>query len=269
MLAVVELVAPQPRRGILAMLDQPTFTVQSLPPLPAGLTGFAVLSLDPGKLYDQVVELDEADQPAGRRGLRPARAGLPPAVRLRPAARTSWHSSGPRSRCTRGPRRRRGGRSGHGDARPVHRADDRGPGPRRVPGAEPRQADRGDQPDHPVAAGRRPSRPARSQCRRHRVPEAGCEAAHLCARPAPGRSAAAVMAMFRPTVELGKGQLVLAATTDGRRPGRRPGRACRPTGSGSPPARSSRWPGGCPATWSFSASATPATRCPPSSRACR
>ena len=31
---------PAPRRGVLALLDQPTFDLRSLPPLPAGLTGF-------------------------------------------------------------------------------------------------------------------------------------------------------------------------------------------------------------------------------------
>ena len=79
MLAVVGLVAPQPRRGILAMLDQPTFTIQSLPPLPAGLTGFVVLSLDPGKLYDQIVELAKQTNPGGGEGF----AQLEQAVRQR------------------------------------------------------------------------------------------------------------------------------------------------------------------------------------------
>jgi prepilin-type processing-associated H-X9-DG protein len=68
MLAVVGLVAPQPRRGLLAMLDQPTFTVQALPPLPAGLTAFAVLSLDPVKTYDRIVELSKQTDPRGAEG---------------------------------------------------------------------------------------------------------------------------------------------------------------------------------------------------------
>src|SRR5262249_49408929 len=68
MLAVVGMVAPQPRRGVLAMLDQPTFTVESLPPLPAGLTGFAALSLDPDNLYGQIAELSRQTNPPGGEG---------------------------------------------------------------------------------------------------------------------------------------------------------------------------------------------------------
>ena len=68
MLAVVAMVAPQPRRGLLAMLDQPTFTVDSLPPLPAGLTGFGVLSVDLNKLYAQIVELSQQTNPGGGEG---------------------------------------------------------------------------------------------------------------------------------------------------------------------------------------------------------
>jgi prepilin-type processing-associated H-X9-DG protein len=68
MLAVVGLVAPQPRRGVLTLLDQPTFTVKTLPPLPAGLSTFLVLSLDPGKLYDQIVALARLTNPQGGDG---------------------------------------------------------------------------------------------------------------------------------------------------------------------------------------------------------
>ena len=63
-----ELVAPQPRRGVLALLDHPTFTIESLPPLPAGLPGFIALSLDPGKVYDQVVSLIKQTNPQGGEG---------------------------------------------------------------------------------------------------------------------------------------------------------------------------------------------------------
>ena len=186
LLAVVGLVAPQPRRGVLAMLDQPTFNIRSLPPLPAGLTGFVVLSLDPGKIYDQIVELAKQTNPRGGEGF----ARLEEAVRQRfgfDLRKDVLAQLGPKIALYSQAPAAAGGQSGHGDAGPVHRADDRGAGPRRGPRAEPRQARRGDQPDHPVAAGRRPSRPARSQRRRHRAPQAGCEAAHLRARPARGR----------------------------------------------------------------------------------
>jgi prepilin-type processing-associated H-X9-DG protein len=56
-------VAPQPRRGILALLDQPTFDIRSLPPLPAGLNAFAVLSVDPEKTYDQIIRTASQTDP--------------------------------------------------------------------------------------------------------------------------------------------------------------------------------------------------------------
>ena len=49
--------APAPRRGVLALLDQPTFSVDTLPPLPAHLTSLFVLSVDLAKVYDQVETL--------------------------------------------------------------------------------------------------------------------------------------------------------------------------------------------------------------------
>ncbi len=60
---VIHLVAPAPRRGALALLDQPTFGIKALPPLPASLTGFTVVSIDPMKLYGQIVELVKASNP--------------------------------------------------------------------------------------------------------------------------------------------------------------------------------------------------------------
>ncbi len=54
---VLRAVAPAPRRGLLALLDQPTFDAGSLPPLPAGLTGFTVLSIDLPETYDRVVAM--------------------------------------------------------------------------------------------------------------------------------------------------------------------------------------------------------------------
>ena len=49
--------APTPRQGVLALLDQPEFGVDTLPPLPANLTGLFVLSVDLAKTYDQVETL--------------------------------------------------------------------------------------------------------------------------------------------------------------------------------------------------------------------
>jgi prepilin-type processing-associated H-X9-DG protein len=60
---VLRAVAPAPRRGLLALVDQPSFDAGSLPPLPAGLTGFTVLSIDLGKTYDQVAEMMKTTDP--------------------------------------------------------------------------------------------------------------------------------------------------------------------------------------------------------------
>src|SRR5262249_50649198 len=39
-MSVLRVVAPAPRRGVLALLDQPTFELSSLPPMPPDLHGF-------------------------------------------------------------------------------------------------------------------------------------------------------------------------------------------------------------------------------------
>ncbi len=68
LVAVLGAVAPAPRRGILTFLDQPTFHIRSLPPLPHGLTGFTVLSLDLAKIYDQSVNLARQSNPRAGEG---------------------------------------------------------------------------------------------------------------------------------------------------------------------------------------------------------
>ncbi len=60
---VARLVAPAPRRGVLKLLDQPTFDVRSLPPLPAGLTSFNAASVDPLKVYDLLHTLVKENDP--------------------------------------------------------------------------------------------------------------------------------------------------------------------------------------------------------------
>ena len=66
LMTVTRLIAPAPRAGVLAVLDQPTFGPGDLPPLPPGLAGFTVLSLDPGKVYDQSLALAKATDPNGQ-----------------------------------------------------------------------------------------------------------------------------------------------------------------------------------------------------------
>ena len=64
-MSVLRVVAPEPRQGILALLDQPYVRHRSLPPLPAGLSGFTALSIDLLKTYDQIVSLmKKANPPA-------------------------------------------------------------------------------------------------------------------------------------------------------------------------------------------------------------
>jgi len=65
----VQVVAPAPRRGVLAFFDQPTFDLRSLPPLPPGRPAFAVLSLDLARTYDQFVALVKATEPGGEQGV--------------------------------------------------------------------------------------------------------------------------------------------------------------------------------------------------------
>jgi prepilin-type processing-associated H-X9-DG protein len=52
--SIIGVVAPAPRRGISALFDQPSLDVRNLPPLPGGLAGFLVLSLDPGQFWNGV-----------------------------------------------------------------------------------------------------------------------------------------------------------------------------------------------------------------------
>lgn len=51
----VSIEAPAPRKGVLNLIDQPTFARDALPALPAGLNGFTVVSLDIAKSYDRIV----------------------------------------------------------------------------------------------------------------------------------------------------------------------------------------------------------------------
>ena len=57
LMTVVRCIAPAPRRGVLALFDQPTFNLQSLPAIPAGQHAFAVLSIDLAKTYEQFATL--------------------------------------------------------------------------------------------------------------------------------------------------------------------------------------------------------------------
>jgi prepilin-type processing-associated H-X9-DG protein len=53
------LVAPTPRRGLLALMDQPTFNADTVLPLPEGLTDYAVLSIDWTKVIDMARDMPQ------------------------------------------------------------------------------------------------------------------------------------------------------------------------------------------------------------------
>ncbi len=68
MLGVISVIAPSPRRGVLTLLDQPTFAVNSLPPLPAGLRGFGVLSIDLDAFYGRILDVVRKTTPNDGQG---------------------------------------------------------------------------------------------------------------------------------------------------------------------------------------------------------
>ena len=65
-MTVTRLVAPVPRKGALALFDQPTFGTTGLPPMPAGLEGFVVASINPVKLLDAFEAMAAATDPNGK-----------------------------------------------------------------------------------------------------------------------------------------------------------------------------------------------------------
>ncbi|MDB5352566.1 MAG: hypothetical protein JWN86_3813 [Planctomycetota bacterium] len=65
LLTSVRLIAPAPRRGALALLDGPTFTAQTLPPVPAGLKAFTALSLDVDGIFGKYTDLMKQVNPQG------------------------------------------------------------------------------------------------------------------------------------------------------------------------------------------------------------
>jgi hypothetical protein len=70
LMSVTRLVAPAPRSGVLALLDQPTFDRRGLPPLPAGLAGFTAFSIAPDAFYSQLTALAGVVDPKGEAAFR-------------------------------------------------------------------------------------------------------------------------------------------------------------------------------------------------------
>ncbi|QDV35182.1 DUF1559 domain-containing protein [Tautonia plasticadhaerens] len=71
----LRVVAPSPRRGLLRLIDQPTFGLGDLPPMPADLTTFTAMSLDLEAILDTVIEsVTQVDPQAGAQAEQAERA---------------------------------------------------------------------------------------------------------------------------------------------------------------------------------------------------
>ncbi len=66
---IIGMVAPEPRKGIPAVFNQPVFDRGHLPPLPGGLAGFTVLSIDPPRLWDMLFEAVKSADPTAPKQL--------------------------------------------------------------------------------------------------------------------------------------------------------------------------------------------------------
>ncbi len=62
-MSVTRLQAPAPRKGVLALLDQPRFAVASRLPVPSGMNDFTVMSVDPAKVFDQIIAIAKQTDP--------------------------------------------------------------------------------------------------------------------------------------------------------------------------------------------------------------
>ncbi len=61
----VRIAAPAPRKGFMALLDEPAFGLQGLAAVFAGSTNFTVVSVDPAVVFDRVIELMKSAGPRG------------------------------------------------------------------------------------------------------------------------------------------------------------------------------------------------------------
>ena len=71
LVTTVHLATPAPRRGVLALLDQPTFDLRKLPPIPAGQHAFLAASVDLARTFERLAELSK---PPGANGEGPVDA---------------------------------------------------------------------------------------------------------------------------------------------------------------------------------------------------
>ena len=66
LMSVTRLKAPKPRKGVLALFDQPTFDKGKLPPLPDGIDSFTVVSVDAVKALDTLLALAPTPDAKGK-----------------------------------------------------------------------------------------------------------------------------------------------------------------------------------------------------------
>ncbi len=76
LVGILRVVAPAPRKGLLSLFDGPVFDAKSIPALPSGITGFATATLDLGKMYDQVMAMAKAVNPAAANQIATAETAL-------------------------------------------------------------------------------------------------------------------------------------------------------------------------------------------------
>ena len=88
--SILGAVVPAPRTGIPALFDQPTFDARHLPPLPGGLSGFTVFSLDPARLYGQILAAIRAIDPGAAQPEGPSKPTCSRSSGLKLAPRSSW-----------------------------------------------------------------------------------------------------------------------------------------------------------------------------------
>jgi len=63
LMTITRVVAPSPRSGLLALLDQPTFAIKNLPAMPDNVTEFTAFSLDMGPFYEKIAGMVAKSDP--------------------------------------------------------------------------------------------------------------------------------------------------------------------------------------------------------------
>ncbi len=76
MVTSLRAIAPAPREGLLAMIDGPTFSATTLPPVPAGVKGFTLMSFDLASMYGKAKALMAEVNPDAAGGLEQIEQGV-------------------------------------------------------------------------------------------------------------------------------------------------------------------------------------------------